>query len=127
MKVYFGILVLFAFFISLTFSCKKSSENPDLKASIWLETKDRKDTIVFANDFLTLYRPRELQNGRLLPKIGAGPYMFKALKDSIGLMHSLSSLYKFNNYSFKMEQKKLYIGDFYQKGSAQVLVFERLR
>lgn len=121
---YFGILTFFAFGVILIFSCKKNSVAP-LEQSVWIESIDKKDTIIFRGEgSLILNRPRVLQNGYVLPKMGAGPYDFKELKDSIGLRYSLSSLSKFFNYSFKIEGNTLYIDDFYDK-SGKLLVYKR--
>ncbi len=123
---YFGIPFFFALCVILSSSCKKDTVSL-LERSTWIESKDRADTIIFIGEgSLILNRPRAMQGGYLLPKIGAGPYLFKELKDSIGLMHSVSSLYKYFNYPFKIEDNTLYIGDFYNK-TGKLLVFKKIR
>ena len=123
---YFGIPVFFALGVILISSCKKSSDPNALEPNTWIESINRTDTIIFKDNFLILNRPKEVSSGYLLPKKGSGPYSIKELKDSIGLMHSLSSLYKFNNYPFKIENNTLYIGDFYTN-SGKLLVFKKLK
>ena len=116
--------ILLALCVAVICSCKKNSVSP-LERSIWIESNDKKDTIFFRGEgSLLLTRPRIMQNGYMLPKIGAGPYDFKESKDSIGLMYSASSLYKFISYPFKIENNTLYIGDFYEK-SGKILVYKR--
>lgn len=124
--IYAKISILFAFSIILISSCKKESDKGTLESNSWIESSNRTDTIVFKDGFLVLNLPKEARGGYLLPKLGAGPYAFKELKDSIGLQHALSSSSKFNNYAFKIENNTLYIGDFYQS-SRKLLVFKKLR
>lgn len=126
-NIYIRNFFFFSLGVILISSCKKDSNTSALEPNTWIESTKRTDTIVFKDNFLILNRPKEVNSGGyLLPKIGAGPYSFKELKDSIGLQHTLSSSSKFNNYAFKIEKDKLYIGDFYQK-SGQLLVFEKLK
>ena len=124
---YAKISILFALCVLLICSCKKNPQVSALEASTWLESKDRADTIIFRGEgSLILNRPRILQGGYLLPKLGAGPYMFQESKDSIGLMYSASSLYKFHKYPFKIDNNTLYIGDFYNN-SGKLLVFKKIK
>lgn len=120
----------FAFLILsglLIISCKKNSEKVSLEETVWVESKDKKDTLVFLKEgSLLLNRPKEIRGGHLLPQLGDGSYFYKELKDSIFLHHAVSSYYGTTNYAFKMESNTLYIGDFYNK-SGKLLIFKKIR
>jgi hypothetical protein len=125
-KVCIGAVLLLAVGLVLFESCKKET-NISLKGNVWIESKNRADTLVFQDDnTLLLQRPRVQTGSYILPKIGAGPYTYKELKDSIQLHYSLSSLYAPKNYAYRIEGKKLFIDDFYEKTSTTI-VFEKLR
>ncbi|MES2652113.1 MAG: hypothetical protein V4663_10250 [Bacteroidota bacterium] len=118
--------ILFALSVVLISSCKKKSDAVALEPNTWIESSNRKDTIIFKNDLLILNRPKEVRNGYLLPQLGDGLYSYKELKDSIFLHYTASSYYGTTNYAFKIENNTLYIGDFYNK-SGKLLVFKKIK
>ncbi|MGV3507852.1 MAG: hypothetical protein ACO1N7_01085 [Sphingobacteriaceae bacterium] len=110
-------------------SCKKDNPPAEFTGS-WVETTDRTDTIVFMDDkMMDLRLGYEIRNTFVLPKIGAGLYIYDIKSDGITLQYGLSSSFDQTIYSFKKDGDKLYIGDFYQKtgSKGQVLTFERLK
>lgn len=108
-------------------ACKKES-NPELLDGSWIEQRHRSDTLIIQHHsgILLLNRPKTMTGAYLIPKIGAGMYTYKNLKDSIQLQYSLSSLYAPRNYQYSIKNGKLYIDDFYEKSST-TLIFERLK
>lgn len=129
-------VLLLTSLIALVFSCKKQNPSPapiPPKANVsWIESSNRKDTLVFVGGdtkLLSLNRGTEMRNGFLLPRIWGGLYTYSFKKDSIGLNYLLSSLYATQYYTYKIENDKLYIGDFFQKSTipGQTLTFEKLK
>ena len=110
-------------------SCKKDKvQSISLEPSVWVESSTRKDTITFNDGILLLNRQRELRNGYMLPKYGAGPYSYNKLKDSIfGLQYSLSSAYNPKNYAIKVDGRNLYVEDFYDNKNGAMIKFDRLK
>ena len=128
-------LLLIAFMACIAFSCKKQKTAPvpaPETTTSWVESSSRKDTIVFLSSELRMFelnRGKEMRNGYLLPKTWGGLYTYKFKKDSIEVHYTLSSLYVGKFYSYKIQNDKLYIGDFFQKEPTpgQVLTFEKLK
>ena len=77
---------------------------------------------------MNLNRGRELRDGNpyTLPKYGSGPYDYTLLNDKISLRWMLSSNSNFNDYGFEMSGNTLFIGNFYDSPSGDLLTFERL-
>ncbi|RZK43202.1 MAG: hypothetical protein EOO90_04365 [Pedobacter sp.] len=111
-------------------SCKKKEDNlASLDNTKWIESKERKDTISFTNGMLKLDRGKQMTNGYLLPKFGAGIYTYTWLGDSLNLHYSLSSFSGTKSYLFKVDGNSLQLGNFYQEnlGVASTLSYKRLR
>lgn len=113
------------------FSCTKESTEPVQISGKWVESKERADTLVFGYDnLLELKRGKQLSNLALFSSLsGSGLYKYSFKQDSIRLNYLVSSSSVLKSYSFKMDESKLYIGDFYQKnpGKNVKLIFERVR
>lgn len=112
----------------LSFTACKKEKNGLMLDGPWIEQNHRTDTLIFqrSSGILMLNRPKVMNGQHLLPKKGAGMYLFKDLKDSIQLQYSLSSLYRPTSYSYRIVDGKLYLHDFYD-GSAAMIVYERLK
>lgn len=109
-----GLLVLFLI------SCEENDNEKILLNGIWLENSQQVDTLVFDKQnfegLFILYRERELTNGNLLPKAGAGPYNYFINEDSVNLRSSFSSSFESNNYYFSLnlENEIIEIGNFFE-------------
>jgi hypothetical protein len=108
-------------------SCKKEDASITKLDGLWIEQKDRADTIDFRNGpFLELRRGTEYRDGHVLPKYGSGQYQYNIKGNSISLISTFSSCAKcYKNYSFKFQNGQILIGDFYNKnsGSQETLIF----
>ncbi|HXI00044.1 MAG TPA: hypothetical protein VNI52_07225 [Sphingobacteriaceae bacterium] len=104
MKKSLIVLTLFLFGIS----CKKNNDNTQSIDGVWVELSQKKDTLYFdsPNSFLNLGRGKELNGGRLVPKIYSGLYSYETKSDSISLQYMLSSLYRSKNYKFNLDLNK---------------------
>ena len=111
--IYFGLFVLFLI------SCEETENEKSQLKGTWIENSNRMDTLVFNNQgsegMFILYRDKEIRNGYLLPKAGAGPYNYTINGDIINLTYSLSSSLESHDYFFSqdLENGKIEIGNFY--------------
>ena len=106
------------FIVAIGFGCKKEKRANRLNG-VWIEAKDRSDTIVINDEYFSLNRGKEMRNGYLLPKYGSGTYAFKFKQDSISLYNQLSSCYCFFDYFFEQQENSIRVGDFYRKNPVQ--------
>lgn len=110
------------FFIAIVFcSCSNDIVVPLVPLDgKFVEQEFRLDTLIFDQTLMsqnkTLFifrRPKEIQNGFLLPKIGSGIYEYKINESKISLYNTLSSCYCFNDYTFLRSGEKIFIENFY--------------
>jgi hypothetical protein len=125
----YGLFLLIAVFLSCSKDDAKHENFSDSKEK-WVETQSRTDTIYFeildGLDLLYLNRGKEIRNGSLLPKGKSGPYQYRVTGDKISLYWMLSSNSAFNDYYFKIDDKTLSIGNFYESEVGEILTFEKL-
>jgi len=116
MKTAFLTMFLISSLLALLSCEEETVEVPQLNG-VWVEQKDKLDTIYFetGEKLFTLQRGKEMKNGHLLPKFGSGAYIYKLKVDSISLYNKLSSCYCFDDYYFKAEEGALKIGAFYDE------------
>jgi hypothetical protein len=125
-----GLLIIFA--ISL-FDCPNNNviaQKPVTEK--WVDVNTKSDTLTFltigGHDYIQLDRGKEMRNGYLLPKSGAGPYRYKLLTDKISLYWTLSSDSNFYDYYFNRVDDTIVIENFYDpnlKGTRQT--FKKLK
>ena len=125
---YFFISLLSASLFILG-SCEEDNVEINQLNGIWIEQKTQADTLSFTKgeNFFLLQRGKEIRDGHLSPKYGAGIYEYKLEKDSISLYNTISSCLCYNNYYFRIENETLTIGDFYNKSATEILVFVKQR
>jgi len=109
------------FFIILA-SCADNDSNPSVPLEgKWVAVEVETDTLIFdadiGRDIFQLKRGKEIQNGYLLPKSGAGIYEFKINGESISIYNMVSSCYCFNDYFFNQSGYTLIIENFYEKNA----------
>jgi hypothetical protein len=132
----FGIKILFYVSV-ITLIIGGCEEGPDFRfLGSWVETTEESDTIVFDIDsyerLFYLERGRELRNGYLLPKAGAGIYYYKLSMDSISVMWGLSSSTDMTNWYIQLsnDKKTFKIGKFYHEEpetEEEYLVFRKIK
>lgn len=111
--LFLGLLV--SFFIS----CEETENEKIQLKGTWIENSHRLDTLIFnsqgSEGMLVLYRDKEIRNGYLLPKAGAGPYNYAIKGDIINLTYSFSSSLESHDYFFSqdLENDIIEIGNFY--------------
>ena len=75
------------------------------------------DSLVFDNKVSDRHflfrRDKEMRNGQLVPKQGAGFYEFKLKPETISLYNTISSCYCFNDYFFSRDGATITLGNFY--------------
>jgi hypothetical protein len=113
-----------------------SCENNDISSTgslegKWVDIKTKTDTLIFdksiAPNVFLLRRGKEIQNGHLLPKSGAGMYEFKLLPEKISVYNLLSSCYCFKEYFFLYTGSQLTVENFYDDNANRVLhTFQKL-
>lgn len=109
-------IVLGFLFMGLFQRCHHPADvSPKPLLDTWVEAAHRQDTLVFKPEFswLLLNRGKEIQNGSLVPKYGAGTYEYRLQLDSISLRNMYSSYSIPSVYFFKIQGNTLQIGDFY--------------
>ena len=120
-------------FVLALLGCSKNDtdllSSSELKGK-WVETETRMDTISFellgGAEVMNLARGKEIRNGSLLPKYWSGPYNYNLINEKISLNWLLSSNSNYNDYYFKIIDKRLNIGNFYESSSGEILTFEKL-
>ena len=71
-------------------------------------------------------RGYQLETALNLPQYKSGPYEYDLNDETISLRWLLSSDSRFNDYYFKIEKSKLFIGNFYEAPLGEILEFERI-
>lgn len=117
--------------VSVFVSCSDDNGiTPNIKNGKWVEIETKSDTLSFSTleelEIMTLDRGKELQNGVLKPKYRSGSYEYRLSEGKISLRWVLSSNSNFDEYNFRIENEKLYIGNFYDSSSGEILTFEKL-
>ena len=118
----------------LSFSCEEDNVNISSLKGNWIEASSLADTMVFSDNkslgMFFLNRGKELRGGHMLPKIGAGPYAYEIIKDSIVLQYALLSCMCAESYEFNVlpDEDKLKVGNFYNEDIplGTILIFEKL-
>ena len=84
---------------------------------VWVDTRIETDILVFDNKVSDRHflfrRDKEMRNGQLVPKQGAGFYEFKLKPETISLYNTISSCYCFNDYFFSRDGATITLGNFY--------------
>jgi hypothetical protein len=114
--------------------CSKDDFHINKIRGSWVESETGLDTIIFHDSdlegFFTLNRPKEVQNGQLLPLHGAGMYFYSIENDSISMQFALLSCWCPKQFPFRIynNRKRITIGNFYDanKPEEDMLIFERL-
>jgi len=122
---------LLIFLVAVIASCSDDSGiTQTVKNGKWVEIETKSDTLSFSTlddlEIMTLDRGNELQDGVLKPKYRSGTYEYGLLEGKISLRWVLSSNSNFEEYSFRIENERLYIGNFYGSSSGEILTFEKL-
>jgi hypothetical protein len=100
----------------------------------WVETSSYQDTLILSGGekqgMLTLNRPKENQNGKMLPHHGDGMYSYSIEKDSIKLQYAILSCFCPKSYFFQLNKsgEMLSIGNFYNDDipTTEILIFKHL-
>src|SRR5688572_7711186 len=111
-----GLIIVFALSL-LSCSTDNVTTSTELNGK-WVDIHTKTDTLTFGlfgdQESMLLGRGREMRNGSLRPKYGAGPYDYKLLaSDTISLRWMLSSSGNFNNYYFKQTGDRLTVEKFF--------------
>lgn len=117
------------------FSCDDDNNNSNPATTAldgkWVNIQTRTDTLIFGSamgdHYFILARAKEVRNGFVLPKPGAGIYEFKLKSNLISVYNTISSCYCFSDYYFERKASILVIGNFYDPASQSDLeTFRRL-
>lgn len=91
----------------------------------WVNTKNKTDRLIFNSDLspnmFRLERDKEMKNGQLIPKRGAGIYEFKIKGNQISVYNTISSCYCFNDYFFDHSPSSIVVGNFYDENAKENL------
>lgn len=124
--------LLFICIASLAMACEKNDVVSEGLEGNWIEASLRQDTIQFeaGSASFILRRGKELQNGFLLPKSGAGLYNYYTKSDSIFVRSYLSSNSNYQVFSFAQTSNgtSFVVGNFFLDGTPRrsTLRFERM-
>ncbi|TBW29955.1 hypothetical protein [Gramella sp. KN1008] len=118
-------------FVTLCLSCSSDNSGTiSIGEGKWVEIETKSDTLSFSSlggmDIMTLARGEELQEGVLKPKYRSGRYEYGISEGKISLRWLLSSNSQFEEYSFRIEDEIMYIGNFYASSSGEILTFKKL-
>jgi hypothetical protein len=125
-----GSIIVFALSL-LSCSTDNVTTSTELNGK-WVDIHTKTDTLTFGlfgdQESMVLGRGREMRNGVLRPKIGAGPYNYELLtSDTISLRWTLSSNSNFNDYYFKQTGDRLTIEKFFDTTTpGTMLTFKKL-
>ena len=115
------ILLLISLFY---FSCDDDNNSNPVSAALdgkWINVQAPTDTLIFdsavGDNYFVLARRKEVRDGFLLPKPGAGIYEFKLKSNLISVYNTISSCYCFHDYYFQKKASMLVIGNFYDPAS----------
>jgi hypothetical protein len=125
------ILIACCFFF---IRCSDDEFNIKKIRGTWIESERRLDTLIFHDDDLeglfTFNRPREMQDGQLLPLPGSGMFSYSIKNDSITMQLSLLSCWCPRQFPFRTLKNgnQIAIGNFYddQLPVEKILFFDRL-
>ena len=117
------------------FSCDDENNSNPVSATLdgkWINVQAPTDTLIFdsalGDNYFVLARGKEVRDGFLLPKPGAGIYEFKLKSNLISVYNTISSCYCFHDYYFQKKASMLVIGNFYDPASQnQHETFKRLK
>lgn len=115
----------------LLFGCTYDVETmPAELDGAWVEISAKTDTLVFnieGTNWMELKRGKEIRDGFLLPKAGAGIFEYRLGTEKISLYNLVSSCYCFADYYFKREGSTIYIENFYDPNAKEAIqTFKRL-
>jgi hypothetical protein len=125
-----GLIIVFALSV-LSCSTENVTTSTELNGK-WVDIHSRTDTLTFGlfgdQESMVLGRGREMRNGVLRPKNGAGPYLYELLtSDTISLRWTLSSSSNFNDYYFRQTGDRLTIEKFFDTTTPDtILTFKKL-
>lgn len=107
---------------ALSFGCEQHDLALRPLDGRWVDVQTATDTLIFdpdfGEDFFSLRRAKELRNGFLLPKPGAGIYKYVLKPEAISVYNTISSCYCFNDYFFKLDGSLIVVENFYDASAA---------